>query len=626
MQEKGSLSIHSENLFPIIKKWLYSDQDIFIRELVSNAADAIAKMKKLSSLGEVQLPEGEEFSVHVTIDAEGKTITISDNGIGMTDEEVRKYINQIAFSGAAEFLEKYKDASEDPIIGHFGLGFYSAFMVANLVEIHTLSYQEGAAAVLWRCDGSSSYEMQEGSRTQRGTDIILHVNEDGEKYLNTWDLRNILNKYCSFMPVPIYLSNPAEEKKAEEEAAKNRKDSDPVPEKKAPEPINDIHPLWAKNPKDCTDEEYKEFYHKVFMDYREPLFWIHLNMDYPFHLQGILYFPKLGNEFESAEGQVKLYCNQVFVADNVKEVIPEFLLLLKGAIDCPDIPLNVSRSFLQNDGYVRKISDYITRKVADKLKSLFTSQREDYEKYWDDIHPFIKYGCLRNDKFLERVNGCIIYKSAISQKYVTLDEYLDAAKETHENKVFYTTDARQQAQYIDALSGQNIDVLVLDTTIDPPFISQVESKREGVKFFRVDANLSEALKDDSLAEDVELTEKAEKLFKEALGNDQLKVRLESLKDPKVSAMLEVSEESRRMQDMMRMYGGMGMMPSMNDETLVLNAASPVVQKLLASTNEDLSKTIAVQLYDLARISSRPLEAGELTAFIQRSQDLMQNLL
>ena len=630
MQEKGNLSIHSENLFPIIIKWLYSDQDIFIRELVSNAADAIAKMKKLSSLGEAAPVAEEDYQIRVTIDSDGKTITISDNGIGMTDEEVRKYINQIAFSGAAEFLEKYKDASEDPIIGHFGLGFYSAFMVSELVEIHTLSYREGAQPVLWSCDGGSSYEMKEGTRTDRGTDIILHVNADGEKYLNTWELRSILTKYCSFMPVPIYLSNPEEERRQEEEAAKNRKEGDPVPEKKAPEAVNDVHPLWTKNPKDCTDEEYKEFYHKVFMDYKEPLFWIHLNMDYPFHLQGILYFPKLGNEFESSEGQVKLYCNQVFVADNVKEVIPEFLLLLKGAIDCPDIPLNVSRSFLQNDGYVRKISDYITRKVADKLKSLFTSQREDYEKYWDDIHPFIKYGCLRNDKFLERVNGCIIYKSAVSGKFVTLDEYLEAAKETHENKVFYTTDARQQAQYIEALSGQNIDVVTLDAAIDSPFISQVESKKEGVKFFRVDSNLSEALKDDSFAEDVELSEKAEKLFREALAQDKLKVRLETLKDPKVSAMLEVSEESRRMQDMMKMYGAMGQMMGANpfaaDETLVLNAANPVITKLLSGAPDERSQKIAVQLYDLARLSSRPLEASELTAFIQRSQELMQELL
>lgn len=630
MQEKGNLSIHSENLFPIIKKWLYSDQDIFIRELVSNAADAIAKMKKLASLGEAHTASEEDYRIQVTIDAEGKTITVSDNGVGMTDEEVRKYINQIAFSGAAEFLEKYKDASEDPIIGHFGLGFYSAFMVAELVEIHTLSYQEGAQPVLWSCDGGSSYEMKEGSRSGRGTDIILHVNADGEKYLNTWELRSILNKYCSFMPVPVYLSNPEEERKQEEEAAKNRKEDDPVPEKNAPEPVNDVHPLWLKNPKDCTDEEYKDFYRKVFMDYKEPLFWIHLNMDYPFHLKGILYFPKLGNEFESAEGQVKLYCNQVFVADNVKEVIPEFLLLLKGAIDCPDIPLNVSRSFLQNDGYVRKISDYITRKVADKLKSLFTSQREDYEKYWDDIHPFIKYGCLRNDKFLERVNDCVIYKSAVSGKFVTLDEYLEAGKDTHENKVFYTTDARQQAQYIEALSGQNIDVVILEAAIDSPFISQVESKKEGVKFFRVDSNVSEALKDDTFAEDVELSEKAEKLFREALGQEKLNVRLESLKDPKISAMIELSEESRRMQDMMKMYGAMGTMMGANpfaaEETLVLNAASPVVRKLLESEADERSQKIAASLYDLARLSSRPLEAAELTAFIQRSQELMQELL
>ncbi|MBQ7064890.1 MAG: molecular chaperone HtpG [Firmicutes bacterium] len=628
MQEQGSLSINSENLFPIIKKWLYSDQDIFIRELVSNAVDAIVKFRKMVSMGDAEASEDEQYAVHVTIDAEAETITVSDNGIGMTADEVRKYINQVAFSGAAEFLEKYKNATEDPIIGHFGLGFYSAFMVASQIQINTLSYQEGAEPVLWTSDGESGYEMTEGTRTSRGTDIILHVNEDGRKYLTTWELRTILQKYCAFMPVEIYLENPAEEAKNREEAAKNRKEGDPEPEAPVPKPINEIHPLWTRNANELKDEDYKAFYRDVFMDYREPLFWIHLNMDYPFRLKGILYFPKLGNEFESAEGQVKLYCNQVFVADNVKEVIPEFLLLLKGAIDCPDIPLNVSRSFLQNDGYVRKISDYITRKVADKLKSLYNGEREQYEKYWDDIHPFIKYGCLRNEKFYDRVKDCILYKSAVSDHFVTMSEYLEAAKETHENKVFYTTDPRRQAQYITALSHQQIDVVILPTTIDVPFISLIESKQEGVRFLRVDADLSQALKDSEITVDESLQSKAEALFREALGKEDLKVRLENLKDTGVSVLLEQSEESRRMHDMMRMYSGVGMnwgdMPA--DETLVVNAASPVVARLLAAESTDLSKKVVSELYDLARLSSRPFEASELGAFIARSQDLLQALL
>ncbi|MBQ5960172.1 MAG: molecular chaperone HtpG [Firmicutes bacterium] len=625
MQEKGNLSINSENLFPIIKKWLYSDQDIFIRELVSNAADAIVKMKKLAAMGDAQVGEDETWAVTVSIDEAGKTITVSDNGIGMTDEEVRKYINQVAFSGAAEFLEKYKDATEDPIIGHFGLGFYSAFMVAKVVEIHSLSYQEGAKAVLWTSDGGSSYEMSDGSRDHRGTDIILHVNEDGEKYLQTYELRSIMDKYCSFMPVPVYLTNPAEEMKRLEEMRKNHKDGEPEPSLPEPKPINDVEPLWTRAAKDLTDDDYKNFYHKVFMDYKEPLFWIHLNMDYPFRLKGILYFPKLGNEFESSEGQVKLFCNQVFVADNVKEVIPEFLLLLKGTIDCPDIPLNVSRSFLQNDGYVRKISDYITRKVADKLKSLFTSERENYEKYWDDIHPFVKYGCLRNEKFYDRMKDCLIFKSAVTDKYVTLPDYLEAAKEKHDKKVFYTSDPRQQAQYVAALKGQNMDAVILPTAIDLPFISLLESKNEGVRFLRVDTNLSEALKSDDAETDSEKAAKAEKIFREALENDKLNVKLENLKDTGVSVLLENSEEGQRMNDMARLYG-MAELARQNDQTLVVNANSPLVAHLLASENEELVKKAACQMYDLARLSSRPLEAAELNAFISRTQELLDALI
>lgn len=616
VESKGSLSINSENLFPIIKKWLYSDQDIFIRELVSNAVDAIQKFKHLVSLGEASAPE-EEYHVTVHLDPEKKTITISDNGIGMTADEVKKYINQIAFSGAAEFIEKYKDSAEDPIIGHFGLGFYSAFMVSELVEIQTLSYQEGAEAVHWTCDGSSTYEMTAGQRLTHGTDIILHVNAEGEKYLQEYEMRSIANKYCSFMAVPIYLTN---------EESKKEKTEDK--EKEEPTPINDTTPLWLKSPKDCTEEEYKDFYRKVFMDFKEPLFWIHLNMDYPFNLKGILYFPKLGNEFESAEGQVKLYCNQVFVADNVKEIIPEFLLLLKGAIDCPDIPLNVSRSFLQNDGYVRKISDYITRKVADKLCQLYTSDRENYEKYWADIHPFIKYGCLRNDKFYERVKDSLIYRSPLQDRYMTLSEYLEAAKETHENKVFYTTDPRQQAQYLHLLQEQNLDAVELGTAIDSPFISFLESKNENLHFLRVDADLNEILKDESAKTTEDDQKKAETLFRSLLGNDKLKVRLEPLKNPDISAMIEMTEEARRMQDMMKMYGAMGLgsLGEQAEETLVLNQSNSIITYILEHPEEEKTSALAQQIYDLARLSYGPLSAEALTAFLNRSQQLMQGLI
>ena len=622
-EEKGSLSINSENLFPIIKKWLYSDQDIFIRELVSNAVDAIQKLKHLISLGEAPADENADYRVTIHLNPEDKTITISDNGIGMTADEVKKYINQIAFSGAAEFMEKYKDSSEDPIIGHFGLGFYSAFMVSALVEIQTLSYQEGAEPVQWTCDGGSSFEMTTGTRQTRGTDIILHVNEDGEKYLQKYEMQTIAGKYCSFMAIPVYLTSEEDAKEASE-AENETTDT----AKKEPAPINETSPLWLKNPKDCTDEEYKTFYRKVFMDFKEPLFWIHLNMDYPFNLKGILFFPKLGNEFESSEGQVKLYCNQVFVADNVKEIIPEFLLLLKGAIDCPDIPLNVSRSFLQNDGYVKKISEYITKKVADKLCQLFSKDRENYEKYWADIHPFIKYGCLRNDKFYDRVKDSIIYQSINENKFVTLSEYLEAAKEKHENKVFYTTDARQQAQYLQILKDQGMDAVELATAIDSPFISFMESKNQDLHFLRVDADLNEILKD----QDTEIPEMAqtaaETLFRKLLSNDQLKVRLENLKDEQISAMIELTEDARRMQEMMKMYGAMGLggYNQAPETTLVLNQKNPLIAYILDHPMDEKSASLAQQVYDLARLSHEPLTAEQLTTFLHRSQKLLLDLI
>lgn len=620
VQEKGNLSINSENLFPIIKKWLYSDQDIFIRELVSNAVDAIQKFKHLVSLGEAETNSA-DYRVTIHLDPDAKTITISDNGLGMTADEVKKYINQIAFSGAAEFMEKYKDSNEDPIIGHFGLGFYSAFMVAAQVEIQTLSYQAGAEAVQWTSDGSSTFEMTTGTRTTRGTDIILHVNEDGEKYLQKYEMMTIANKYCSFMAIPVYLTSTEDAKNAPKEDGETTNQTEPAA-------LNETAPLWLKNPKDCTDEEYKEFYRKVFFDFKEPLFWIHLNMDYPFNLKGILFFPKLGNEFESAEGQVKLYCNQVFVADNVKEIIPEFLLLLKGAVDCPDIPLNVSRSFLQNDGYVKKISEYITKKVADKLNQLFNSDRENYEKYWGDIHPFIKYGCLRNDKFYDRVKDSVIYKSVIADKYLTLNDYLEAAKEKHENKVFYTNDARQQAQYLQILKDQGMDAVELSTAIDSPFMSFMESKNQDLHFLRVDADLNEILKD----QDTEIPEMAqtaaETLFRRLLSNENLKVRLENLKDEKVSAMIEMTEEARRMQEMMKMYGAMGMAGFNPDleTTLVLNQKNALIAHILDHPMDDRSAALAQQVYDLARLSHAPLTAEQLTAFLARSQELLLGLI
>lgn len=635
MFEKGSLSINSENLFPIIKKWLYSDKDIFIRELVSNAVDAIQKHRRLVSLGEAKALDS-EYKVTITLDKEAKTITISDNGIGMNADEIKKYINQIAFSGATEFMEQYKDQSEDPIIGHFGLGFYSAFMVSDLVEIESLSHREGEESVHWSCDGSSTFEMSAGTRKTQGTDIILHVNEEGEKYLEKYEMQDIAYKYCSFMAIPIYLTTVEDMKAAAEkllnediveDAADNTTDAEPKTEE-APKPLNDPTPLYLKAAKDCTDDDYKTFYRKVFNDFKEPLFWIHLNMDYPYNLKGILFFPKLGNEFESAEGQVKLYCNQVFVADNVKEIIPEFLLLLKGVVDCPDIPLNVSRSYLQNDAQVKRISEYITKKVADKLTQLFNTDRENYDKYWADIHPFIKYGCLRNDKFYDRVKDAVIFKSLNEDKFVTLKDYLEKAKETHENKVFYADDARQQAQYLSILKAQGFDVLEMPSTIDVPFISLLESKEPNPHFLRVDADLSEFLGDSENKVSEEDQKQAETLFRFLLDKDDLQVRLDNLKSEDISAMIELSEDERRMEEMMKMYGAMGMggMDMTAKSTLVLNKKNSLISYILKNGDAANAKALAQEVYDLARLAHAPFTAEELTSFLSRSQSLLKDLI
>lgn len=625
--EKGNLSIHSENIFPIIKKWLYSDHDIFMRELISNASDAMTKLKKLSAMGEFDLEEGTEFKVEVELDEKAKTITIKDTGIGMTDEEVKKYINQIAFSGAEDFLNTYKDKENiDQIIGHFGLGFYSAFMVADTVEIHSLSYQEGAEAIHWSCDGGTEFELEAGTRTERGTDIILHIGDDGKEFLNKWTLRTTIEKYCSFMPYEIFLTDLHEEPEKDEEG------NVVVKEEK---PLNNPSPLYLKKASECEDEEYKEFYRKTFMDFKEPLFWIHLNMDYPFRLKGILYFPRLGNEFDNIEGQIKLFNSQVFIADNIKEVIPEFLLLLKGVIDCPDLPLNVSRSFLQNDGFVKKISDYITKKVADKLKSLYKKDRESFEGYWGDIHPFIKFGALRDDKFFDKTKDILLFKN-INDKFVTLPEYLEDNRDKHENKVYYVTDEVVQAQYVNMFKSHDMDAVILDHSIDQPFISHMEMKNQDVKFARIDADLTDTLKGDSdhSEEDLKtITESLEDIFKKALNNDKLKVQVEALKSEEISAMILLAEESRRMQDMSKMYGMMGMdmgamMPS--DETLVLNSKNELVQFILdnkddASKEEDVN-LFCEQLYDLAMISHKALAPEQMTAFIQRSNAILGKLI
>ncbi len=718
--KSGNLSINSENIFPIIKKWLYNDHDIFYRELISNGCDAVTKLKKLDMMGEYTLPEGYKSRIDVVVNPEKKTLTFTDNGLGMTADEVEEYINQIAFSGASDFIEKYKDKSNaDQIIGHFGLGFYSAFMVADEVHIDTLSYQEGAKPVHWECDGGTEFSMEEGSRTEVGTTITLFLNEDCLEFCNEYKAREVLKKYCSFMPTEIYLSKadttetqiikedekreddvvleviePKKEEKSEEkkdsedaEAEGEQEEKEPEPTKlkirKRPELLNETTPLWAKHANDCTREEYLEFYRKVFHDYKEPLFWIHLNMDYPFNLKGILYFPKINMEYESIEGTIKLYNNQVFIADNIKEVIPEFLMLLKGVIDCPDLPLNVSRSALQNDGFVKKISEYISKKVADKLSGMCKTEKEEYDKYWDDISPFIKFGCLKDDKFCERMNDYILFKN-LDGKYLTLPECLEVkptdtgdgeaestdkdaadgnaekeagsavdengekveaevvtdeadsedseAEEKKEKTIYYVTDEQQQGQYIKMFKDNGMDAVILTHNIDQPFIQQLESKNEGVKFQRIDADVTDALKaetDEEAAKELEEEAKAlGEIMKKVLENDKLVVKVEKLKDEKISSVLTLSEESRRMQDMMKMYS----MPGMDmggfggeGETLLLNANHPLVQYVNANQEGENVGMICEQLYDLAKIQQAPLSPEAMTKFITRSNEIMMVL-
>lgn len=619
---KGNISVNSENIFPIIKKWLYSDKDIFLRELVSNGCDAVTKLKKLSNIGEVKLFEDEKLYVKVTVDKEAKTLTVSDNGIGMTAEEIDKYITQIAFSGATDFLEKYKeeDAKDGGIIGHFGLGFYSAFMPSKSVQIDSLSYMEGAKPARWFCDGSMEYELTEGDRTQRGTAITLFIADDSAEFLEEYTVRQILNKYCAFLPVEVYLEviKPQEEKT--EENGEQNAEAEPIEE---PKPINDTTPLWMKAPKDCTDEEYKAFYTKVFMDFNEPLFWIHLNVDFPFNLKGILYFPKLNHEFAVNEGQIKLYNNQVFVADNVKEVIPEFLMLLKGTIDCPDLPLNVSRSFLQNDGYVKKISAHITKKVADKLCELFKKDREKFETYWDDINMFIKYGCIRDEKFFDKVKDIMLYKD-INGKYVTMSEYLGDAED---KTVYYISNEAQQAQYIKMFREQNKNAVILPTMVDTHFIAFIETKEDGVKFKRIDAVISEDLTGDSQIGEEE-TKQLGELFKKELDKQELKIEVKALKDESIPAIMTLSEETRRMQEIYRSYGqqfaGMSNM-FQDDFTLVLNSNNGLIKKL--DTMEEITKKLVCEhIYDLAMLCNKPLGAEEMTKFVERSNKLLEKLM
>ena len=680
--KKGNLSINSENIFPIIKKWLYSDHDIFVRELISNATDAITKLKKLSLAGEFTKPEGDEYKINVEVSPKQKLIRFIDNGIGMTEEEVEKYINQIAFSGAVDFIEKYKDkTNEEQIIGHFGLGFYSAFMVADKVSIDTLSYKEGAKPIHWVSDGGLEFEMGEGNRASRGTAITLYLNDNCHEFANEFRVREILNKYCSFMPVEIFLKDidaeeateiiekdellesdtvietiiePAKtEEKEKEDGTKEEVEVEPAKEKikikKRPVALNDIHPLWTKHPNECSDEEYIEFYRKVFMDYKEPLFWIHLNMDYPFNLKGILYFPKINTEYDSIEGTIKLYNNQVFIADNIKEVIPEFLLLLKGVIDSADIPLNVSRSALQNDGSVRKISEYIAKKVADKLSGMCKTERDKYEKYWDDIAPFIKYGYLKDEKFGKKVEDYILFKN-INDKYLTLNELVDESKnsedkveisadenienseekkEIEKTQIFYVNDVKEQSQYVNIFKSAGKDAVVLPHSIDVPFISTLEMKRDNVKFLRIDSDMTDDMRSEEVAEDTKASyDELSKKVKTALHNDRLKVSVQLLKSDDISSVITISEESRRMQEMMKQYGMMGMDPSMfggEGETLVLNANHPLVKELLENNHEDLFDMICEQLYDLASISHSPLSPERMSAFIKRSNELMLKL-
>lgn len=637
--ESGSISINTENIFPIIKKWLYSEKDIFIRELVSNASDAISKLKKLDAIGEAELPEDNRFEIKVVVNKNEKTIKVIDNGLGMTEEEVKKYINQIAFSGAVDFLEKYKDKSDDgQIIGHFGLGFYSAFMVSERVQIDTLSYQPGAAAVRWISDGGTEFEMQDSDRMERGTTITLNLAEDGLEFTDEYKMRTTLEKYFAFLPYELYLEDAAKEpEKAEEgksadskaEDADNKEAAEKA-EPKKPEPLNDTQPLWLKNPKDCTEEEYKQFYSKVFHDFNEPLFWIHLNMDYPFNLKGILYFPKLKHEFETMEGQIKLYYNQVFVADNIKEVIPEFLLLLKGVLDCPDLPLNVSRSFLQNDGYVNKISTHITKKVADKLTSLFENERENFNKFWDDINPFVKYGCIREEKFYDRVKDILIFKST-KGGYTTLKDYLENNKEKHENKVFYVSNEKQQAQYIRLFNENEMEAVILSTMIDNHFMQLLESKMSGVHFNRIDADISDNMKNGNTGIAEADTAYLEKLFKAAVNDDKLKIQVESLKNESVPAMILLSEQSRRMQEMSAMFGGMDMSHMFpKEQTLVLNSSNKLVKALTDmkedETRKDQIQLISEHIYDLAMMSHQPLEPDAMAKFIERSNEILMKLV
>ncbi|MCR5103807.1 MAG: molecular chaperone HtpG [Eubacterium sp.] len=671
--QKGNLSIDSENIFPIIKKWLYSDHDIFIRELISNGVDAITKIKRLDSMGEATVEDNVKYKVTVSSSPAEKTITFEDNGIGMTSEEVEKYINQIAFSGAADFLEKYKDKDQsEQIIGHFGLGFYSAFMVAEKVTIDTLSYKDGAEAVHWESDGGLTYEMSEGNRDSRGTTITLYLAEDSLEFANEYRVKEVINKYCSFMPIEIYYINEdkakekldkeieaeakiVEDKKdalkkkeeddligdideeeadaaeAEEVAAEDDDSFEEVEDKDAPKPLNDIHPLWTKTPADCKDDEYIDFYQHLFLDFKKPLFWIHLNMDYPFNLKGILYFPRINPNMDKLEGTVKLYNNQVFVADNIKEVIPEFLLVLKGVIDCPDLPLNVSRSALQNDGFVAKISDYITKKVADKLIGMYKNHRDEYEGLWEDLSPFIKFGCLRDNKFDEKMKDYMIFKN-LEDKFITLPDYIEAAKETHENQVFYISDAETQAKYIEMFKAEGIDAIYLTHNIDNPYITMMEARDENIKFARIDSDVSASFKGEALSEEDEkkYTDALTEAFKKALGVDEIKIKVESLKDESVSSMLTQSEADRRMAEMMKMYADAGMggmnFGNKNTETLVLNSNNKLVKYVLDNPEEEITPTICSQLYDLAVLANKPLTAEELTRFVARSNEILTKLI
>ena len=623
---KGNISVDSENLFPIIKKWLYSDKDIFLRELVSNGCDAVTKLKKLASIGEAQIDENEKFKVTVSIFKDSKKLVISDNGIGMTAEEIDKYINQIAFSGASDFLSKYKEEDDkgSQIIGHFGLGFYSAFMVADSVEIDSLSYQDGAKAAKWTCDGSMEFDLTDGDRTERGTTITLNIAEDSKEFLEESTIRQILHKYCAFLPIEIYVEVPEDKHEDHCDCGHDHDHEHEDDTPSEPKPINNTTPLWMKKPSECTDEEYKEFYRNVFMDFNEPLFWIHLNVDYPFNLKGILYFPKINHEFAGQEGQIKLYNNQVFVADNVKEVIPEFLMLLKGVIDCPDLPLNVSRSFLQNDGYVKKISSHITKKVADKLTSIYNNERENYEKYWDYINIFIKYGCLRDEKFYEKVKDVIIYKD-IDGKYLTLDEYLDGKEE---KDVYYVSDPQTQSQYINMFKNQGLNAVVLPSMMDTHFISLVEMKQTGVKFKRIDSAINDI--SDNTEKDDSAKEQEEKLiekFKNEIKDDTLKIEVQSLKDDSIPAVILLGEQSRRMQEMYKAYGQQmaGMADMFHDEfTLVLNSNNSLIKKIDTLNDEDANLVID-HVYDLAKISHSPLPAEQMTKFIERSNKLLEKL-